>query len=171
MQRIVDRLSALSRADGPREAIDLRGPLGDALEFVQPTLEEKSITVLASLSTDPCMVIGNPAELEQLFLNLLLNAYDATSSGGTVIVEATRLETEVVVTVSDSGPGIAPELLHKVFEPFITTKARGSGLGLAISAGIVRTHGGRLRAANRPDGGAMFTAEFPVAASASATIA
>ena len=83
--------------------------------------------------------------------------------GGTIAVEVTRAETQVVVTVSDSGPGIAPELLERVFEPFFTTKPRGSGLGLAISAGIAQAHGARLRAANRATGGAVFTVEFPLA--------
>jgi two-component system, NtrC family, sensor histidine kinase HupT/HoxJ len=69
----------------------------------------------------------------------------------------------VTVTVSDSGPGIAPELLERVFEPFFTTKAKGSGLGLAISAGIAQAHGARLRALNRSVGGAVFTLEFPLA--------
>ena len=109
------------------------------------------------------MVVGNHQELEELFLNLLLNAHEATPARGTIAVEVTRAETQVAVTVTDSGPGIAPELLERVFEPFFTTKPRGSGLGLAISAGIAQAHGARLRAANRATGGAVFTVEFPLA--------
>jgi signal transduction histidine kinase len=116
-------------------------------------------------------VLGNHQELEELFLNLLLNAHDATPGGGTVAVELTRGETHVTVAVADNGPGIAPELLERVFEPLFTTKARGSGLGLAISAGIAQAHGARLRAGNRPTGGASFTLEFPVATVGSAVIA
>jgi len=67
------------------------------------------------------------------------------------------------VSVGDTGPGIAPELLEKIFEPFFTTKQRGSGLGLAISAGVAQAHGARLRAANRPGGGATFSVQFPLA--------
>jgi PAS domain S-box-containing protein len=172
MQRIVDRLSALSRpADGRREPIDIRDPLRDALEIIQPTLEEKHISLSASLTAEPCVIVGNAGELEQLFLNLLLNAYDATPSGGNVTIEAVRTGTEIIVTVSDSGPGIPSDVLDKIFEPFFTTKARGSGLGLAISTGIAQTHGGRLRALNLPTGGAMFSVELPMAASTSATIA
>jgi len=76
----------------------------------------------------------------------------------------------VTVMVSDSGPGIPPELTERVFEPFFTTKARGSGLGLAISAGIAQAHGARLRADSRPTGGAIFTVEFPVASVVSAMV-
>jgi signal transduction histidine kinase len=75
-----------------------------------------------------------------------------------------------MVTVADTGPGIAPEWLERVFEPLFTTKARGSGLGLAISAGIAHAHGARLRAANRPAGGAIFTVEFPAASVVSAVV-
>jgi signal transduction histidine kinase len=108
------------------------------------------------------VVLGNHPELEQLFLNLLLNAHEVTPGGGTVSLDVTRTDTHVAVTVADSGPGIPPELLERVFEPFFTTKARGSGLGLAISAGIAQAHGARLRAANRSAGGAIFTVEFPL---------
>src|SRR6266850_4739481 len=169
MQRIVDRLSALSRpANGPRDVLDIRGPLADALEFIQPTLEEKNISLSISLAIEPCFIISNTGELEQLFLNMLLNAYDANPSGGTVSVEATRKKAEVIIEVSDTGAGIAPEVLDRLFEPFFTTKARGSGLGLAISSGIAQAHGGQLRAVNRPAGGAMLSVEFPIATSASA---
>jgi signal transduction histidine kinase len=75
---------------------------------------------------------------------------------------------QVVVTIADSGPGIPDELLEHVFDPFITTKPRGSGLGLTISAGIVNAHRGKLRADNRPGGGALLTVEFPLAVPAEA---
>ena len=123
------------------------------------------------MATESCLILGNIGELEQLFLNLLLNAYDATPYGGAVRVEDTRTEYAVTITVSDTGAGIAPEALGKIFEPFFTTKARGSGLGLAISSGIAQAHGGRLRALNLPTGGAMFSVELPLATSISATIA
>jgi signal transduction histidine kinase len=166
MQHLVDRLRTLSRpASGPRHGIDVRLPLTEALELVQPTLEEKGLTMTAGLGTESCVVSGNHLELRELFLNLVLNAHDATPAGGAVEVELARSETHVIVTVADSGMGIAPELLERVFEPFFTTKARGSGLGLAISAGIAQAHGARLRAHNRAGGGAVFTVEF-----ASATV-
>jgi signal transduction histidine kinase len=145
--------------------------LGDALEFILPTFEGKNISLSTSLATQSCLIIGNTGEIEQLFLNLLLNAYDATPNGGAVSVEAMRTDTSITITISDTGAGIAPEVLGKIFEPFFTTKARGSGLGLAISSGIAQAHGGRLRALNRPTGGAMFSVELPLTTSTSATIA
>jgi PAS domain S-box-containing protein len=166
IQRLLDRLRTLSRpAGGPRHPVDVRMPLTEALELVQPALEEKGLTMTVELGGEARMVLGNHQEMEELFLNLLLNAHDATPRGGTIAVELGRTDAHVTVAVADTGPGIKPELLERVFEPFFTTKARGSGLGLAISAGIAQAHGARLRAGNRPTGGAIFTLEFPLPAS------
>jgi signal transduction histidine kinase len=172
MQRLADRLRTLSRPAGaPRLPVDVRLPARDALELVRPTLQEKNQALTEALGGEPCVVLGNHAELEQLFLNLLLNAHEATPSGGGVTVEIIRADSLVTVAVADTGPGIPPELLERVFEPFFTTKARGSGLGLAISAGIAQAHGARLRPANRPGGGAIFTVEFPAVSVVSAVVA
>ncbi|HSC28459.1 MAG TPA: ATP-binding protein, partial [Vicinamibacterales bacterium] len=172
IQRLLDRLRTLSRPAGaPRHPVDVRTPLTEAVELVQPSLEEKGLTMTVGLGTEPCVVLGNHQEMEELFLNLLLNAHDAAPSGGTVTVEVTRGDAHVVVAVADNGPGIPPELLERVFEPLFTTKARGSGLGLAISSGIAQAHGARLRAGNRPTGGAVFTVEFPLAPMTPAAIA
>jgi len=164
MQRLVDRLRTLSRpAGGPRVPLDVRAPLSEALELMQPTVEEKGLAMTAQLGDRPCLVLGNHLELHELFLNLVLNAHDATPGGGAIVVDLSESDTQVTLTVADTGPGISPELLERVFEPFFTTKPRGSGLGLAISAGIAQAHGARLRAHNRPAGGAAFTVEFPLA--------
>jgi PAS domain S-box-containing protein len=172
IQRLLDRLRTLSRpAGGPRHPVDVRIPLTEALELVQPALEEKGLTMTAELGAEARVVMGNHQELEELFLNLLLNAHDATPRGGVVAVELMHGEAQVTIAVSDTGPGIASDLLERVFEPFFTTKARGSGLGLAISAGIAQAHGARLRASNRPTGGASFTIEFPLASMTPAVVA
>jgi two-component system sensor histidine kinase AtoS len=172
IQRLLDRLRTLSRPAGaPRHPVDVRAPLTEAVELMQPALEEKGLTMTVELGAEPCIVLGNHQEMEELFLNLLLNAHEATPSGGAVTVEVTRGEMQALVAVADSGPGIPAELLERVFEPLFTTKARGSGLGLAISSGIAQAHGARLRAGNRPTGGAVFTVEFPLMPMAPAVIA
>src|SRR5262249_7440991 len=87
IQRLADRLRTLSRpAGGPRQPIDIRAPLGDVLDLVRPTLEEKSLALVTSLGAEPGVVLGNHPELEQLFLNLILNAHEVTPSGGSVRV-------------------------------------------------------------------------------------
>lgn len=112
----------------------------------------------------PLLVSGDAGRLEQVFLNLLLNAGRATGDAGVVRVIAQRTETggapTIEISVEDDGPGIAPEHLERLFEPFFTT-SDGSGLGLAISRGIVLAHDGTIRAENRPEGGARFIVGLP----------
>jgi len=171
MERLLERLRTLSRPSGrPRHALDLRLPVSDAIEAIRPTVGEKSICVSAALGHEPCVILGDHAELEQLFLNLLVNAYEATSPGGMLRVELAITGGRPTVAIVDTGPGVPGELLERVFEPFFTTKEQGSGLGLAICAAIAQTHGARLQAANRQAGGAVFTVEFPALAGASAGV-
>jgi PAS domain S-box-containing protein len=162
MERLLRRLGALSRpGQRPHYPVDVRAPLMEALEVMQPAFDDKGIAVVTRLGDAPCSVLGHHGELEQLFLNLVMNAHEATPPGGTVIVEVQHEAQHVTVSVADTGPGIAPELMERVFDPFFSTKKRGSGLGLAICAGIAQTHGARLRAGNRPGAGAIFSVEFP----------
>jgi signal transduction histidine kinase len=141
----------------------VRAPLAEAIEFMQASFEEKGVAVNANLGESSCPVFGDHEGLEQLFLNILMNAHEATPPGGSLGVTVTREGKCITVSVADTGPGIAADLLEKIFEPFFTTKQRGTGLGLAISAGVAQAHGARLRADNRPGGGAVFAVEFPIA--------
>jgi signal transduction histidine kinase len=115
------------------------------------------------------LLAADPGQLEQVLINLVLNALDATPPGGEVEIDARPVAAHgrpgVAVSVRDTGPGIPPELLPRVFEPFFTTKpaGRGTGLGLAICRDIVRAHGGELTVDTRGTGGAMLTAWIPAA--------
>ena len=163
MERLLDRLGALTRPGRRSQApLDVRGPIAETIESILPTFEDKGVILTADLGPAACVVLGHPPELEQLFLNLLLNAHEATPPGGAVRVELAQARGQVTVSVADSGLGIPPELIERVFDPFFTTKQRGSGLGLAICGGIAQTHGARLRADNRPEGGAVFSVDFPL---------
>jgi PAS domain S-box-containing protein len=164
MERLVERLRALSRpSDRPKVSLDIREPLAQAVEFLRPAFDEKRIVLGTTFGGEPRVVVGDQPELEQLFINLLMNAHEATPPGGRVSVEVTVSAKATVVHVVDSGPGIPAELLEHVFDPFITSKPRGSGLGLTISAGIATAHRAKLQASNVPGGGALFTVEFPLA--------
>ena len=115
----------------------------------------------------PLFVDGDPGRLEQVVVNLLLNAATATASRGRVEIRARRSPSnEVELSVADDGPGIPAEDLPRIFDPFFTT-TEGTGLGLSVSYGIVRAHGGTLSARNRDEGGAEFTIRLPAAASVS----
>jgi PAS domain S-box-containing protein len=164
MERLLERLGALSRPGRrPQYPLDVGAPIAQAVEAMQPTFDEKGITLTMALGDVACLVLGQDAELEQLFLNLVMNAHEATPPGGTVQIDVTHDAERVTISIADTGPGIAPELVERVFDPFFSTKQRGSGLGLAICAGIAQTHGARLRAANRAGGGAVFSVDFPMA--------
>ncbi len=167
MERLVERLRALSHpSDRPKQPLDVREPIRQAVESMRPVLDEKGVSIVSALGDQPCTVMGDTHELEQLFINLLMNAHEATPPGGVVSIELTRADAGASVTVADSGPGIPPELLEHVFDPFVTTKPRGSGLGLTICAGIASAHRAKLRATNRPSGGALLIVDFPPAAPA-----
>src|SRR5206468_4153563 len=130
MERLLDRLGALSRpGERPHHPIDLRAPLGDAIEAMRPVFAEKSVVLSAATGQSPCTILGDQSELEQLFLNLLMNAHEVTAPGGMVRVEVATTADRAIVAVVDTGPGVPPELLERVFEPFFSTKERGSGLG------------------------------------------
>jgi len=113
---------------------------------------------------------GDPAQLRQIFTNFLTNAFEAMNGAGRVEIAAIAVDGEeeaeqggptVVITVSDNGPGIPPEVTDRIFSPFFTTKPQGSGLGLAIVRKIVDAHDGRIDVGERPGGGAVFRVTLP----------
>jgi len=126
------------------------------------------VTVHLDLSSDVPPVKGDSIQLQQVILNLMLNAFSAMS--GTGLDGARRLvvrtnsidESNVLVEVQDSGTGIAADRLESIFDPFITSKPEGLGLGLSICRSIIERHGGKISAANNPDRGAKFSIMLPV---------
>jgi len=126
----------------------------------------RGIVVLHELAPDLPRIVGDRIQLQQVVLNLLLNAFDAMRDGlsrdRVVIVRSRQVDSEVLVTVSDSGPGIPPDDMDRLFEPFRSTKPDGLGLGLSISRSIVTSHGGRMWAENNPKRGATFGFTLPV---------
>jgi signal transduction histidine kinase len=107
-------------------------------------------------------VEGHPQKLRQVLLNLVKNGVEAAGAGGRVrVVLSPTAGGGAEVQVTDTGPGLPAEALHRLFEPFFTTKATGTGLGLAVSLGIVQAHGGTLEAGSPAGGGARFTVHLP----------
>ncbi|MGD8897151.1 MAG: ATP-binding protein [Acidobacteriota bacterium] len=152
-----------------RSSIDLRTPVRRALAFVEDQAQQKGVTVVDKLGDRAVTVVASAAELEQVFLNLVLNALDAMPNGGVLAVaraDGAALahgRPAVGVAVSDSGPGIPPDLRDRVREPFFTTKpeGRGTGLGLSVCDGLVRAHGGELRVEEGPAGGTRMVVCLP----------
>ena len=150
------------------QPIDLKEQSRSAIEMVDFVVF-KSVTIFGArtrldlrVPDDRPFALAPPAEIAHVFANLLLNARDAMQNGGTITVEARADDDIVSVSVADEGPGIPEEHLPKLFEAFFTTKPNGSGLGLSMARDILTRLGGSIRAANRPDGGAIFTMSFPV---------
>jgi signal transduction histidine kinase len=140
---------------------DLRAVLANAAESVETAFAGRRLELDADPDGAPVLVIGDPRELEQVFVNLLTNARDASPEGGTVTCRLEARGETIRVTVADRGPGISlpPE---RVFQPFTTTKkSGGTGLGLAISRDIVRRHGGEIALAAREGGGAEARVDLP----------
>jgi len=165
IERLLDRLRTFAQpSERPHVRIDLRAPLGEAIEVLEPTFAEKGIRLDVDLPAEPVFVVADHDGLKQLVLNLLINAHEATPTSGTVTVSVRREPAVAMLTVADTGDGVAPEMLDRIFEPFVTTKPWGTGLGLAISAGMAAMHGGALRASNAAAGGAQFTLTLPLAA-------
>ncbi|MEK7364636.1 MAG: ATP-binding protein, partial [candidate division NC10 bacterium] len=126
-------------------------------EFVRPVATRQGISVKVETDpTVPTMVIDRTL-LRQAVLNLVKNGLESLSQGGVLTVATRRLPAAVEIDVTDTGPGITPNVAARLFEPFFTTKPQGTGLGLSISRQIVEEHGGELRWSNAADGGATFT--------------
>ena len=170
--RIVQNLLTFARQHKPeRTSTSLNQVLDDALELRGYELRVRGIEVVRDYDEDLPETMADAHQLQQVFLNLITNAEQAMEKrqGNTqrLLVSTRRAGNVIRIEVEDSGPGIPPNLLERIFNPFFTTKPTGSGtgLGLSISLGIVREHEGKIWAENAPTGGAHFTIELPLVAS------
>ena len=178
MEGILKRMSLLTReASTERVRFDLCDLLGQLLRFLDARLREGRIAVRPELPPSPVWIDGDPSQLYQALLNVLINAIQAMQAmpdGGTLEIALAPLPSSTppraAITIADSGPGIAPGTAERILDPFFTTKTQGSGLGLSIADRVCRDHGGTLRFENRPGGGALFTVELPVAPPAAAGV-
>jgi len=162
LKRIVDEFSRFARLPAPERAPVAPEELVGAVLALFPEAPP-GISVLREIEPDLPPVLADRDQVLQVLLNLVRNALDAMGGGGTLRIQAARVAAGVAFTVSDSGAGISPEDLARVFEPYFTTKEGGTGLGLAIAHRIAEEHGGRLEAASRQGQGAAFTLTLPVA--------
>jgi len=169
MRGTIERLQRFAGGGGVRlTRVDVPAVIKSAVELIAPALGvdgRPAIDVELALAERLPPVVGHAADLQNVFINLLLNARDAMPDGGTVTIAARRSRDHVVVSVCDQGGGVAPEHLPRLFDPFFTTKAAagGAGLGLSLAYGLVRAADGDIRAANRAGGGLEITLELPVA--------
>jgi signal transduction histidine kinase len=143
--------------------VDLNRVIRETLTLVDHQFSKAQVKVELALDDSIGKVKGSPGKLQQVFLNLFLNARDAMNGKGVLAVETCRKDKSVRIIVADSGSGIPSENLTRIFDPFFTTKGshRGTGLGLSVSYGIVREHGGEIEVESRPGQGARFILTIP----------
>ena len=165
---IVNNLLNFSRTGDASEftELDISRVLDDTLQLLEPQLRGNRIEIVRDYDPESPVVFGNAGKLQQVFTNLLLNARDAIPAGGSIRISTIPAEDHsLTIEVSDSGMGIAPENVAKIYDPFYTTKGvgRGTGLGLAVSYGIVQEHSGHISVESNPGRGTAFRITLPTA--------
>lgn len=144
--------------------VQINGVIRETLGLLEHQLRKAGVEVRTDLDPNLPPVKGNQGKLQQVFLNLFLNARDAMEPSGTLQVVTRQSDKGVEVDVVDSGHGIAPEHMGRIYDPFFTTKGvkKGTGLGLSVTYGIIQEHGGAIEAISKPGEGTCFHLEFPV---------
>jgi hypothetical protein len=152
------------------EPLDLNEAVREVLQLFEPQVRGRQVRLASALPEGLPPVRGNKGKLQQVLLNLLLNARDAVGERGAIHVATSRAPDGVALEVADDGTGISEEDLPRIFDPFFSTKGRGkgTGLGLSVSFGIVSEHGGRIHAESPPGGPTRFRVELPAASRAEA---
>jgi signal transduction histidine kinase len=176
--------SLFKKARTAKERLDINGVIEEAVILAQSELQRHRVSLQTQLASDLPLVMGDRIQLEQVILNLLLNAVEAMSAAGDgpreLSVSSQKMNetqeedrfgykvvddaecTHVLIAVRDSGPGLDPNNLDRLFDAFYTTKPQGLGMGLAISRSIVEAHGGRLSATADSSRGAVFQFTLPI---------
>ena len=163
---IVNNLLNFSRTgDAQFREVEINHVLDDTLQLLEPQLRNSRLEIVRHYGEDLPAAYGNASKLQQVFMNLALNARDAMPAGGRLTITTRAVDTSLVVDFRDTGVGIAPEHIARIYDPFFTTKevGQGTGLGLALSYGIIQEHGGRIFVESRPNEGAHFTIKLPTA--------
>jgi signal transduction histidine kinase len=139
-----------------------------ALNLVEARAEKQRVTTELDLGVAPLMHCGDPQQLHQVFVNLLINAIEAMPQGGelSIALGAAQSPDTLVLELRDTGAGIPPELLPRLFEPFASAKERGTGLGLAVSRRILEEHGGSIGFRPNQPQGTIFTVTLPASGTA-----
>jgi signal transduction histidine kinase len=145
--------------------IDLDVVVQESLALVAHEMKARQVEVTVNLSSPPCVVSGDQILVQQVLVNLVMNAMDAMTETSTgrrhLTIASTLRKTDVEVSVSDTGAGLPADIVGTLFTPFVTTKSHGLGIGLTIARTIVQAHGGTIEARNNPEGGATFTFTLP----------
>jgi signal transduction histidine kinase len=165
--QIVDRVRAmLKKQEIDKRPLDVGAVVRESVAFLAHDATARRVQIDCRLPSAPCFVLGDQVMLQQVVVNLVLNAFEAMTGVGSsadrrVVIEAVHGSAVVEITVRDSGPGVPAHLNGRLFQPYVTTKPNGLGLGLSIVSSIVAAHGGTIGSHNAADGGAVFCITLP----------
>lgn len=161
IQRLLEYNAGHATSRDAMQPLDVNEVAGAVQELTRKTFQQTQKTIILDLKPVP-QVIANRDALTQVFINLALNAAEAMNPGGTLTISTRKAKDKVEISFMDTGHGIPPEMIDRVFDPFVTTKANGSGLGLFVSYGIIEGHHGTMKVNSTPDKGTTFTISLPV---------
>lgn len=160
---VVRTLLDRARRPSARELVDAAALIERVCAFARPRLDSAGVKIALSIARPVPLLRGDAVQLELALLNVIGNAVDAMPSGGTLTITVAAAEEGVGIEIADTGPGVPVELLPRIFEPWVTTKApgHGTGLGLSITRDVVVSHGGAITVRNGPAGGAVLRVDLP----------
>jgi signal transduction histidine kinase len=161
---IVNGLLNFARMNGSEfKDLDVNRLIKESLSLLDHQLKMNHVKVEHTLDSTIPLVYGNSGKLQQVFINLFLNARDAMGAGGMLKVHTAMNDSMVIVDIQDTGAGISEENIKRIFDPFFTTKStgKGTGLGLAVTYGIIQEHGGRIFVDSTPGQGTHFRIKLP----------
>ena len=163
---IIDRIRSFYKKSSPQhELVDVNGVIEEILTLLKAETTRYPIVMRTELTAELPKIMADRVQLQQVFMNLMLNAIEAmTDSGGELTVKSQLQDGQLLFSISDTGPGLPKEKMDQIFSAFFTTKPQGSGMGLSISRSIVESHGGRLWATANNGRGATFHFTLPTAA-------
>lgn len=162
LNRVVTDFLSYARPTKPAlVSCDLNQLIQESISIIKPEADKKQISLRTDLISKLPQIQADPSQLKQAFLNLLLNSLQALDSSGEISVSSDVYNGWITVEIKDSGPGISPENLPKVFIPFFTTKKEGVGLGLGIVERVVQNHQGKISVESQEGRGAVFTIKLP----------
>lgn len=165
MKALVGSLRDFNRpSSGRKELIDVHAIIDSVLFLCKIDFNRNKILTSLHYAKNLPQIKAVSDQIKQVLLNLLTNAADALEDGGIILIRTWQEGTSVVIEIQDTGVGIPPENLEKLFQPFFTTKpaVKGTGLGLSVCHGIVQSHGGTIRVESEPGAGSMFTVYLPI---------
>jgi signal transduction histidine kinase len=164
---VIDRLRSLYKKDPPqRELVEVNEIIREMVELLRAEANQYAVSIRTDLVADLPKITADRVQLQQVFMNLILNAIEAMKETGGVLTVKTQLDEDgqLLISVSDTGVGLPKEKTEQIFDAFFTTKPQGSGMGLSISRSIVESHGGRLWATANNGRGATFHFILPTSA-------